>query len=207
MVTDSLYKDYADKKYLEFSKKLSPTDTLPRAGVSITDLRKIAKSVSFDDIEIKYHEDVILKGISLGYEKIPFEDKIPKLNDLLPFLSSWDQTDTIQSSFKPNKSNRDMMWRYFKGLLSHKDIFPRRLGIVWLMSNRKTIDWQDALDNIIAADSEDEYYIMMAVAWALSFFYIDNPSILPVFDSVSETTRKKTKQKIRESRRYKGEKL
>lgn len=64
------------------------------------------------------------------------------------------------------------------------------------MSNRKRYDRKVLLDAITAADSDD-YYISMAVAWALSFFYIDDKSTEEYFDKVSEATRKRTKQKIK----------
>ncbi len=88
MDTDTLYEKYKDPKYLEFSKKLSPTDTLPRAGIRIPNLRTIAKTIKPEEIDIKYHEDVILKGLAIANEKIPFEDKARKLNELLPYLST-----------------------------------------------------------------------------------------------------------------------
>ena len=205
--TNLLYKEYIDNSYRDFSKRLSPTDSLERVGVSIPNLRKIAKTISPDDIEIKYHEDVILKGFAIASEKLPFANKIPKLNKLLPYLSSWDHTDTIQCTFKPSKENKEEMYLYFKSLLEYEEIFIRRLGIVWLMSNRKNYDYNEIVNLIISSDSEDEYYISTAVAWALSYFYFDNRAFLPILNEVSITTRKRALQKIRESRRYKGEPL
>lgn len=204
MVTDSIYSKYRDERYCEFVSRLSTTDNLPRAGIRIPILRQLAKTVSFGDIDIKYHEDVILKGFSLAQEKVPFIDKIERFNNLLPYLSSWDQTDTIQSAFKPKKKDTVSMCEYFESLLTNKELFTRRIAIIWIMSNRNTFGWEKALNSIIQADSENEYYIMMAVAWALSVFYIDNPSIIDRFSEVSETTKKKAIQKIKESNRYKG---
>lgn len=117
MVTDSKYSQYRDEKYCEFVSKLSTTDNLPRAGIRIPTLKQLAKTVSFDDIEIKYHEDVILKGFALAYERTSFIDKIERLNNLLPYLSSWDQTDAIQGIFKPKKKDIDSMCQYFESLL------------------------------------------------------------------------------------------
>ena len=83
-------------------------------------------------------------------------------------------------------------------------IFPRRLAIVYLMSHRKDYEDQDMLLSSITDADSSEYYISMAVAWALSFFYIDdNERALPYFDKVSEQTRKRAWQKVRDSRRTK----
>jgi len=200
--TEQLYDKYKDANYKKFAKSLSPTDKLDRIGIRIPDLRKLAKTIKADDIEIKYHEDVILKGLAIANEKISFNEKAKKLNKLLPYLSSWDQTDIIQSALKPTKSNKEDMYIYFKTLLQNKDIFTRRLAIVWLMSNRKKYNKEEILDLIISSDS-DEYYIMMAVAWALSYFYFDDNETLALFDKVSAKTKKKAIQKINESKRLK----
>ena len=200
--TEQLYDKYKDANYKKFAKSLSPTDKLDRIGIRIPDLRKLAKTIKADDIEIKYHEDVILKGLAIANEKISFNEKAKKLDKLLPYLSSWDQTDIIQSAFKPTKSNKEDMYIYFKTLLQNKDIFTRRLAIVWLMSNRKKYNKEEILDLIISSDS-DEYYIMMAVAWALSYFYFDDNETLALFDKVSTKTKKKAIQKINESKRLK----
>lgn len=202
MVTDALYAPYADEKYRVFASSLSPTDTLERKGIRIPVLRKLAVAVNPDDIEIRYHEDVILKGLAIGEEKTPPEEKLKKLTRLLPFLSSWDQTDTIASAFKPGKNERDTYYSYFSSLLESTAVFPKRLGIVWLMTRRKLFDIKAVTDLIIKADDEDEYYISMAVAWALSALIIDERTLMPRLDEVSTVTKKRTEQKLRDSFRF-----
>lgn len=63
MVTDTLYEPYVDEKYKIFASSLSPTGTLERKGIRIPLLRKLSRTVNSDDIEIRYHEDVILRGL------------------------------------------------------------------------------------------------------------------------------------------------
>ncbi len=202
MVTDTLYFPYEDEKYRLFALSLSPTDTLPRKGIRIPVLRKLAKTIPPDDIEIKYHEDVILKGLAIGGEKTGAEEKLDKLTRLLPYLSSWDQTDTIVSAFRAEEEERDDYYRYFSSLLERKEVFPKRLGIVWLMTNRKLYGQKEVTDSIINADDEGEYYISMAVAWALSFLIIDDREVLSRLDEISGITRKRTMQKLRDSYRF-----
>lgn len=202
MVTDTLYFPYEDEKYRLFALSLSPTDTLPRKGIRIPVLRKLAKTISPDDIEIRYHEDVILKGLAIGGEKTGAEEKLDKLTRLLPYLSSWDQTDTIVSAFRAEEEERDDYYRYFSSLLERKEVFPKRLGIVWLMTNRKLYGQKEVTDSIINADDEGEYYISMAVAWALSFLIIDDREVLSRLDEISGITRKRTMQKLRDSYRF-----
>ena len=202
MVTDSLYAPYTDEKYRDFVKGLSTTDTLERKGIRIPVLRKLSKTIRPEEIDITYHEDVILKGLSIGYEKTPAKVKLEKLTSLLPFLSSWDQTDTIVSAFKPKENEKELFYSYFTSLTESNEVYPKRLGIVWLMTNRKLYDRNENLERIIRADDGDEYYISMAVAWALSFFIIDDNSLLERLGEVSEVTKKRTEQKLRDSYRF-----
>ncbi len=197
MVTDTLYEPFIDEKYRLFASSLSPSGTLERKGIRIPVLRKLSRTVNPDDIEIRYHEDVILKGLAIGKER-----NLYKLTLLLPLLSSWDQTDTIASAFKPEENEKNRYYSYFSSLLESKDVFPKRLAIVWLMTNRKLFGRKAVTDAIIKADDEDEYYISMAVAWALSALIIDDRTILSRLDEVSTVTKKRTEQKLRDSLRF-----
>ena len=201
MVTDSIYEPFRKANLAIFQKKLSPSAKLPFYGISIPSLRLIAKTVLFEDITITYHEDVILKGLALGLEMSPFENKIKRLNSLLPHLSSWDHTDTIVTNFKAKDSDKDAMFKYFSSLLESKETFTKRLGIVWLMSNRNEVDYYKALDLIVSADDGNDYYVMMAVSWALSFYALDGKDISNELEKVSANTKKMTERKIKESKR------
>ena len=203
MVTDSLYAPYLDSEYKEFTSRLSTTDTLPRAGMRIPILRQLAKDFDWREYEIKWHEDVILKGLAIGLSKLSPEEKIEELKALLPFLSSWDQTDIIVTVFKIKNKNREVYLPFFLSLLEDGHVFTKRLGIVWLMSNRKELNRDETLERIINSDDESEYYISMAVAWAFSSFYADAPNIKGQLNNLSPGTRRLAERKIRESRRCK----
>ena len=203
MVTDSLYAPYLDSEYKDFTSRLSTTDTLPRAGMRIPILRQLAKDFDWREYEIKWHEDVILKGLAIGLSKLSPEEKIEELKALLPLLSSWDQTDIIVTVFKIKKKNREVYLPFFLSLLADGHVFTKRLGIVWLMSNRKELNRDETLERIINSDDESEYYISMAVAWAFSSFYADAPNIKGQLNNLSPGTRRLAERKIRESRRCK----
>ena len=203
MVTDSLFAPSVDAKYKDFTSRLSTSDTLPRLGIRVPILRKLAKEIDWREYEIKWHEDVILIGLAIGGSDLSPKDKIQELKKLLPYLSAWDQTDIINTVFKIKKKNKDVYLQFFTSLLEDERTFPKRLGIVWLMSNRKELDRDETLEKIINADDEDVYYISLAVAWAFSFFYIDDPEIKILLDRLSPKTRKLAERKIRESRRSK----
>ena len=108
MVTDSLYAPYVDEKYRDFTSRLSTSDTLPRLGIRVPILRKLAKEIDWKEYEIKWHEDVMLIGLAIGGSKLSPEEKVEELKGLLPYLSAWDQTDIILTVFKIKKKNKDV---------------------------------------------------------------------------------------------------
>ena len=165
-------------------------------------LRKIGKELDDFPYELTWHEDVLLKGFWIASRKIPFSEKKELINKHLDVLKTWDEVDTFASSIKPRKNEADEVLTYFLSLMKDRRAMPRRLGIVTLMALRKLFPdhRKEILDAIVAADN-DEYYVSMAVAWALSFFYIDDKSTEDWIKRVSPATEKRTRQKIRESRR------
>ena len=140
-----------------------------------------------------------MKGLAIGYEKTEPEEKLRKLHALLPALSSWDQTDTIVTAFKPKGREKEQFYSFFLSLLESKEVYPKRLGVVWMMSNRKSYDREEVLEAIVEADNPNEYYISMAVAWALATFISDDRTFLPYLDKVSSKTKKRAEQKLRDS--------
>lgn len=200
MDTDKLYEGLASESYKAFSEKLSKDGRYPAKGVKIPVLRKIAKEIGDCSFPIKYHEDVILRALQIGGWKKPFREKAESLDELFPYMSAWDHSDAAGSSLKIGKGEQEEALAYFLALLSDERTFAKRTAIVFLIAKRKCYDRKVLLDAITAADSDD-YYISMAVAWALSSFYIDDKSTEEYFDKVSEATKKRTKQKIKDSRR------
>ena len=200
MDTDALYEGLASESYRAFSEKISKDTCYPVKGVRIPDLRKLAKTIGDASFPIKYHEDAILRGLQIGGWKKPFQEKAAALEDLFPYMTAWDHSDAAASSLNIRKGEENEALGYFLPLLEDNRVFVRRTAIVFLMSHRKLYDRKMLLDAITASDSDD-YYISMAVAWALSFFYIDDESTEEYFGKVSEATRKRTLQKIKDSRR------
>ena len=203
MDTKKLYDKYCVKNIKAFSQKLIPNLDLPIYGMQVPLLRKIAKELDDADFEIKYHEDVLLRGFIIAKRKTELDEKLKLIETHLPLLSTWDETDTFASSLKFRKKEIDKAYEYFYSLLSDERTFVRRIAVVWIMGNRKKVSapLKEQLDGISKVRNDD-YYIAMAVAWALSSYYItDRELTKPYIDKADDVIRKMTMQKIRDSRR------
>lgn len=203
MDTKNLYDKYCVKNIKAFSQKLIPNLDYPVYGIQVPLLREMAEEIEDLDFEIRYHEDVLLRGFIIAKRKTPVEEKLALITTHLPLLSTWDETDTFASSLKFRKKEIDKAYEYFYSLLSDERIFVRRIAVVWIMGNRKKVSapLKEQLDGISKVRNDD-YYIAMAVAWALSSYYItDRELTKPYIDKADDVIKKMTMQKIRDSRR------
>lgn len=203
MDTKKLYDKYCVKNIKAFSQKLIPNLDYPVYGIQVPLIREMAEEIEDLDFEIRYHEDVLLRGFIIAKRKTPVEEKLALITTHLPLLSTWDETDTFASSLKFRKKEIDKAYEYFYSLLSDERIFVRRIAVVWIMGNRKKVSapLKEQLDGISKVRNDD-YYIAMAVAWALSSYYItDRELTKPYIDKADDVIKKMTMQKIRDSRR------
>ena len=203
MDTKNLYDKYCVKNIKAFSQKLIPNLDYPVYGIQVPLIREMAEEIEDLDFEIRYHEDVLLRGFIIAKRKTPVEEKLALITTHLPLLSTWDETDTFASSLKFRKKEIDKAYEYFYSLLSDERIFVRRIAVVWIMGNRKKVSapLKEQLDGISKVRNDD-YYIAMAVAWALSSYYItDRELTKPYIDKADDVIKKMTMQKIRDSRR------
>ena len=202
MDTEKLYGPYIDDGYRTFSERLTRIHDRPYLGVRLPVLKRLAAGLDSIDFPVAYHEDVLLRGFWIARQKLPFAERRKLLEDHLQYLMTWDEADTLAAALRIGKGEKDEAYAFFSSLLSDERVMPRRLGIVTLMSKRAFYPEKRSgiLEAICRADSS-EYYISMAVAWALSSFYIDSRDAEDFFPLVSEETRKRALQKIRDSRR------
>ena len=76
MDTDALYAPYKEERTRIFNERISNDQVYPHIGVRIPILRKLAKGISPDDIPIRYHEDVTLKGLAIAEMKAPLSENL-----------------------------------------------------------------------------------------------------------------------------------
>ena len=200
MDTETLYKPYIDTAYRDFSMKLTKNIDRPYIGVRLPVLRKLAKEIEDIDFPVVYHEDVLLRGFWIGRQKLPFNEKLKLIDNHIQYLETWDEVDCFASEIKPKPDEKDTAYSYFMNLIRSSNTMTRRFGIIFMMKQRKSYSdkTEEILEAITAADN-DEYYVSMAVAWALTTFYMDDNSIDKWFGRISQETLKRTQQKIWDS--------
>ena len=203
----------ADPKYKEFNSKLCPNiDNI--VGVRVPILRKYAKELVKEDFEknfykIKtdYYEEIMLKGMMIGLEKMEVKTKLTYIKDFIPYIDNWGICDTFVAGLKIKE--REEFYKFIQNYLKNdKTEFEIRFGLVSLLDY--FIDKEHIQDIFLFVNEikHNEYYVEMAIAWLISICYIKFPKETMKYlknNNLSDFAYNKSIQKIIESRRISDE--
>lgn len=184
-------------------------------GVRIPDLRVLAKRIvklNWEDYLSSagtyYMEERILQGLVLGY--IHPDDNIEvylqRVSHFVHIINSWSVCDTF--SFAGGKSfvskHSERIWSYLKQWMLSSKEYEIRFGVV--MSLKYFVDeaHMNDLFNCLDRISHEGYYVKMAVAWAVSVCFVNDPILTMNYlrhNKLDNFTYNKSLQKIIESYR------
>lgn len=200
--------DNSDQNFAMFQKSLSKS-TYVSIGVKTPVLRNLVKEhyndkdLKLEDFEHhKYQEiDVIYFGIGLCRCK-DIDEQLLFLEKNLIHAGSWAVTDLIGAYLK--KCEYEKFWEFFLKTNNNEYTYTRRFAYVFGLkfSSDKRI-----LDTFKYFKPNEEYMVMMAEAWLLSFVAIHFPE--EVYDYLAkcsdETLKRKAISKICDSYRFSDE--
>lgn len=204
----------ADDKYRQFQMKLLP-DTKNIIGVRLPMLRKMAKKIAGkwgrEYLEIalnrnpeeELYEEIMLQGMVIGYIREDISDIFSFTERFLPKIDNWAVCDSFCSGFKHAVKYQDEVWEWLNGLLESEEAFTLRYVIVMLLNYYMDENYLESLFSIFDTITHQEYYVKMAVAWAVSICYIEYPKKTMSYlenNKLDDFTYNKALQKITESR-------
>ena len=209
-IKEELFK-LQDKKYKEFHGSLCPNSS-EIIGVRVPDLRKLAKEiVKTTDVE-EYlknasndtYEERLLQGMVIGLWKTDIKNSARALEKLLPKIDSWAICDITAAGLKFTKKNLMYMWIFITTCLTSEKEFVVRFAIVMMLDFYINDEFIDRVLEKLSITRREEYYIKMAVAWALQVAFIKYPEKtmdVLVNSRIDDWTYNKALQKITESYR------
>ena len=201
--------ELAEPSYQEFSSRLLP-GTTNILGVRLPILRKIAKQIAKENWreflkqnDEVYFEEVMLKGMVIGYTKDASVFEIMQyIKNFVPKIDNWSVCDSFCSGLKITKKHQQQFWPMITSYLSSENEFEVRFAIVMLLTyyvdNRYISDVLNHLENV----AHSGYYVRMAIAWAISVCYVQYPNLTLSYLKQSQLdtfTYNKALQKICES--------
>lgn len=202
----------SDKKYKDFHSKLCP-GTTNILGVRTPALRNYAKELIKDhqikylleNIDNEYYEEIMLKGLLIGLDKSNDLNKtINYIKDFIPLIDNWAICDTFCAGLKITKKNKKEMRNFILKYKNSKKEFELRFMIVMILDYYIEEDYLEDNFKIFSEINQKDYYVEMALAWAISVClikYYDQTLILLDKYNFSDFVYNKALQKAYESYR------
>ena len=200
----------AEEKYKKFHQSLVPGLT-NMLGVRMPKVRELAKWASKQDWQAEWeelsnncYEELMIKGILIGYGKLTKEEQANYLKEYVPLINNWGICDCCCSTWKFMKKDQEYWFTFLQPYLKSKNEFEVRFAIVSLLDHFINDIYLERLFHIFDEITHEGYYVRMAVAWAVSICYIKYPKETKDYlkrNTLDDFTHNKAIQKIRESYR------
>lgn len=172
--------ELADENYKQFHSGLCPgVDNI--IGVRVPILRNYAKellkenelSKLINEIDDKYYEEIMLKGMLIGLAKKENPDTILNyIREFIPKIDNWAVCDVFCAGLKITNKYKKEMWEFIQTYLKAEKEFEIRFGIVMILDYYIDEDYLYKDFKIFDSITSKDYYVQMAVAWAISICLI-----------------------------------
>lgn len=203
-----------DEEYAKFQKRIIP-DTDNIIGVRTPELRKIAKKLMQEDY-LRYldnacddsYEEILLQGMVIGYSKLSFDEIKPYIMKYVTKISNWALCDLFVGGLKITNEYRDEMYEFIQSYLNSNQTYEIRFGVVMLLNYYNKEEYCDLAFSYFDKIDNEQYYVQMAIAWAISMYYINNKEKTMKYllnNQLDDFTYNKALQKITESRQIDNE--
>ena len=144
-------------------------------GLSIPELKKLAKSIAKDDYKsFLDHADFndywlrTLGAFTLGYAKDDIEILLHYFKLFIPFVDDWAVNDALCQSFRHARIHQKRVWDFLMEYKSSKKEFEVRIVAVMLLSHYLNDEYIDKVIKVLNELYTDSYYSRMGVAWAVA---------------------------------------
>lgn len=205
------FSSLADPKYKKFHESLIP-GTQTAYGVRVPEIRRIARQIVKNDpqgflalSQPASYEEIMLRGIVIGSMKAEIDDRLALTESFLPLIDNWAVCDTFCGSFSLKREpERERMWAFLRPLFRDRREFFARFAAVMFLGHFVTADYIEEGLALLSAMDQEQYYVQMAAAWALSVCYVKFPESTRALleqKSLPKFVQNKSIQKIRESYR------
>ena len=207
-VEEELWK-LADEGYREFHGSLIPGNQLPIIGVRTPLLRKMAKELIKGDWrdflqngKEDHYEEVILKALATGTAPMDKEERFQRIREFIPRITNWAVCDIFCGSLRFAEKYRDEVWEFIKPYMESDKEYEIRFGAVMALDHFADKDHAKEAFQYFDRIRHDGYYVKMAVAWAISIYFIKVPDLTMEYlkdNRLDDWTYNKALQKITES--------
>lgn len=170
---------HAEPQLAAFNKKLLPNCQRPIWGIRTPVLRKFAKELLQSKTSLptmkNSHEEALLQAYLIGMSKTPFSELLRRIQCFLPEIDNWaicDSFCTVLTAFKRYESEG---FHFLLPYCSSEQPFEQRFAVVMLLTHYIRSSYIERLLEIFTHIEPRNYYVKMAVGWALAACYVKYP--------------------------------
>ena len=198
----------AEENYRIFAAKLIPNiDNL--LGVRLPKLRKIAKKIVQLDYEYYlamdnhlYFEEVMLQGMIIGEIKLPWTERSRYVKQFISKINNWSVCDSFCCGLKFEVSEKELVWQFLQSYFASDKPYDIRFAVVMLLFYFVDDEYAQKAFTLFDQIKNDDYYVKMAVAWAISIYFRELPTLTMSYlqkNQLDDWIYNKALQKITES--------
>ena len=171
--------ELSDKKYKKFQSNLCPKTT-NILGIRVPVLRNYAKKLAknneieklLKEIDDEYYEETMLKGMLIGLNNKEFGIIKKEIEEFVPKINNWAVCDVFCAGLKIVKNNKNEMWDLIQKYLKSNKEFEIRFAVVIILNYYIEENYLEKNFKIFDSITSKEYYVQMAVAWAISICFV-----------------------------------
>lgn len=198
----------AEENYRIFAAKLIPNiDNL--LGVRLPKLRKIAKKIVQLDYDYYlamdnhlYFEEVMLQGMIIGEIKLPWTERSRYVKQFISKIDNWSVCDSFCCGLKFEVSEKELVWQFLQPYFASDKPYDIRFAVVMLLFYFVDDEYAQKAFTLFDQIKNDDYYVKMAVAWAISIYFRELPTLTMSYlqkNQLDDWIYNKALQKITES--------
>ncbi len=199
----------AEPSYQKFASSLIP-GCENMVGVRIPAIRNIAKELVkqgpfeyLNGAQEQFFEETMLKALIIGNLREDLDTVLEQVTRFVPKITNWSICDSFCAELKITRRYSEQVWDFLQPYLQSDGTYEIRFAVVMLL--RYYID-QAHLSKLFLIFNQihhPDYYVKMAVAWAISMCYLQFPQETMAYlkdNGLDDETYHKALQKIRDSR-------
>ncbi len=176
------FRERSDEAYKKFNESLIP-GTQTAYGVRVPEMRRMARAIVKNDPEgflavsrTDSYEEILLRGIVIASMKTDHKRRLALTEEFLPLIDNWAVCDIFCGTFSLKKpEEREVMWQFLQPLFQDSREFYARFAAVMLLSHFTTKEKLSEALALLEGMRQEQYYVRMAVAWAVSICYVKFP--------------------------------
>ncbi|MGB4658481.1 MAG: DNA alkylation repair protein [Mobilitalea sp.] len=156
---------------------------------------------SLDEISL---EEVMLEGMVIGQLKGDIELVLKLTAEYIPKIDCWSICDTFCAGLKITNKHKERVWDFLQPYLNSDQEYEVRFGVVMLLDYYRIQEYAARAFSHFDHIKHEGYYVKMAIAWAVSVYFIYLPEETYRYlreNELDDFTFNKALQKILESYR------